>query len=45
MSYEKNEIKEINEALRLLKSEIRQTTELIQLLREFMHEDHVLILY
>lgn len=44
MSYEKSEIKQIRKALRILKSEIRKTSELLQLLKELMHEEYVLII-
>ena len=40
-----NEIKQIHKALRLIKTELKKTNELLQLLWELMHEDHVLIIY
>ena len=43
MSNKKSEINQINKALRLLKKDIKKTTELIHLLWEYMHEDYILI--
>ena len=40
-----NEIIDIYKALKTLKTEIKKTNELLQLLWELMHEDHVLIIY
>lgn len=40
----KNEIDEINKALWLLKIEIKKTAELLELLRDYIHEDSILII-
>ena len=44
MGNKKSEIVQIHNALRILKNEMRKTTELVQLLRELMHEDYVLLI-
>ncbi|MBN2536584.1 MAG: hypothetical protein JXB88_27120 [Spirochaetales bacterium] len=44
MMNEKRDIKQISKALRLLKHDLKKTTELLQLLRELMHEEYILLI-